>query len=212
MEDTPSAPEVGRTRWRRFAAAAVPSVAAAGALVVLMANGAIAASFAVSGQSFKVSGDSLDGTGFVQFGGFDASLGPQDTKVPHAVVISGIKHATIHNLCQSVLTSVPGLGDFTLQIHAGTASDKPVTADDLVIDLTQLDGDATFTNIQIGVDETKLNKGPTDNQNVGQGVFGQQADTVHIDHLKQTALATNAGTFTLPGLSLSISKGDHECF
>ena len=40
----------------------VPALAAAGAIVVGMANGAIAASFAVSGSTFKVSADELNGT------------------------------------------------------------------------------------------------------------------------------------------------------
>jgi len=55
----------GRTRWRRFAAIMVPAVVAAGAIVLGMANGAIAASFSVSGSQFKVSADQLDGKGFV---------------------------------------------------------------------------------------------------------------------------------------------------
>src|SRR3954463_6393290 len=59
----------GRTRWRRFAAVMAPAAVAAGAIVFGMANGAIAASFAVSGTSFKVSATELDGTGFVQYGG-----------------------------------------------------------------------------------------------------------------------------------------------
>lgn len=210
MEDTP-APVTGRTSWRRFAAAAIPSVAAAGTLVVLLANGALAASFAVSGQEFKVSGDSLDGTGFVQFGSVDGSLGQGGAQDPHPVVISAIKHATIHNLCQSVVTTLPIVGTITLQIHAGGDAAKPVSADNLVIDLTQLDGDASFTNIEIGRDASTLDKGPAGQ--VGfQNLFGQQADTVHIDHLTQTALATNAGTFTLPGLHLTLDSGKHECF
>ena len=110
MEDSPAPPPEGRTRWRRFAAAAIPSIAAAGALVTLMANGAIAASFAVSGQEFKVSGDSLDGSGFVQFGFVDASPSGPNKQDPHAVVVSGIKNATIHNLCQSVVTTLPIVG------------------------------------------------------------------------------------------------------
>ncbi len=59
----------GRTRWRRFAAVVIPAAAAAGAIVFGMANGAIAASFNVSGQTFKVSADRLEATGFVQYGG-----------------------------------------------------------------------------------------------------------------------------------------------
>jgi hypothetical protein len=209
MEDTAATPTEGRTRWRRFALAAVPSAAAAGALVVLMANGAIAASFAVSGQSFEVSGKTLDGTGFVQFGSIDQSLG--NTPVPHPVVISAIKHAEITNLCQSVVTTLPIIGDITLRIGAGTVTDRPVSADNLVIDLTQLDGDATFKNIEIGRDASTLDKGP--DHVVGlQNNFGQQADSIHIDNFQQQALSTTAGTFTLPNLSLGVAFGNNPCF
>src|SRR5258706_9495485 len=58
---------LGRTRWRRFAAVLTPAVAAVGLMVVGIANGAVPLSFAVSGSTFKVSADSLDGTGFVQY-------------------------------------------------------------------------------------------------------------------------------------------------
>ena len=44
----------GGTRWKRFAVVMVPSVAATAAIGVALAQGALAASFSVSGQSFKV--------------------------------------------------------------------------------------------------------------------------------------------------------------
>ena len=70
MKDAQGNLVLGRTRWRRFAAVMAPAVAAAGLMVVGIANGAVPASFAVSGSTFKVSADTLDGTGFVQYGGF----------------------------------------------------------------------------------------------------------------------------------------------
>ncbi|MGW6577768.1 DUF6230 family protein, partial [Streptomyces sp. NPDC054945] len=36
--------------------------------------------------------------------------------------------------------------------------------------------------------------------------------TVSITDLRQTAWATNAGTFKLSGLSMNVSKGKKECF
>jgi ABC-type uncharacterized transport system permease subunit len=63
----------GRTRWRRFAIAVVPSLAAVAAIVALTAEGAIAASFSISGTQFEVSADSLNGTGFQQFATVDAT-------------------------------------------------------------------------------------------------------------------------------------------
>ncbi|GIF75342.1 DUF6230 family protein [Asanoa siamensis] len=193
----------GRTRWRRFAALILPAVAAAGFIVFGMANGAIAASFAVSGQTFKVSADKLVGNGFVQYGSMveDAKGGQ------HPVAVSGINHATLANLCQSV--RVPGM-PIVLTINAG-GGDKPASADNLLIDMTELRGDATFTNIEIGRDAGTLNKANTKGTS---GAFGQQADKVVINDLKQVAWSTSAGTFKLTGLKLKVNVGADakECF
>lgn len=193
----------GRTRWRRFAVVTVPAVALAGAIVVLMANGAIAASFAVSGSTFKVSADKLVGDGFVQYGG----LAVDKAGNQHPVAVSGIKSATLTNLCQSVVAP----GGISLVIRAGTQAGNPATATNLIIDMNQLSGDATFTNIDIGVDASSLTKGP-DTAKGQPGGFGQQADSVTITGLRQVAWATSAGTFTLNGLDLHISLTGEQCF
>src|SRR3954447_2556732 len=86
----------GGTRWKRFAVVMVPSVAATAAIGVALSQGALAASFSVSGQQFKVSTDRLDGTGFVQYGAIDAQKGGK--QVP--VAVSGFSNAKIRNLCQ----------------------------------------------------------------------------------------------------------------
>jgi hypothetical protein len=193
----------GRTRWRRFAALTLPAVAAAGFIVFGMANGAIAASFAVSGQTFKVSADRLVGDGFVQYG----SVVEDGKGNQHPVAVSGIKRATLTNLCQSV--RVPGM-PVVLTINAG-GGDKPARASNMLIDMTELSGDATFTNIEIGRDAGTLNKANTKGQ---AGSFGQQADRVVINDLKQVAWSTSAGTFTLNGLRLKVNVGADakECF
>ncbi len=205
MKDEKGTSVLGRTRWRKFAVAAVPAAIAAGAMVVAMGNGALAASFAVSGQSFEVSADHLHGDGFVQYGSIDkdASGGY------HPIAIAGIRSATLTNLCQSVVVKTP-LGPVTMLINAGSPS-SPVTADSLFIDVQQLQGDATFKNIEIGRDASTLDKGPTGAQG-GVGGFGQQADTVDIDGVKQTAWATNAGTFKLTNLNLQVLLGSQPCF
>jgi len=167
-----------------------------------MANGAIAASFAVSGSTFKVSADTLVGTGFVQYGG----LAVDKAGNKHPVAVSGIKSATLKNLCQSVV--VPGTS-ISLVIRAG--KDTPASATDLLIDMTQLSGDAVFEVIDIGQDASTLNKGPA--KAVGQaGGFGQQADKVTINGLRQVAWSTSAGTFTLNGLDLHVSLSGEQCF
>jgi hypothetical protein len=196
----------GRTSWRRFAALGVPGLAGAAALMVSMASGAFASSFAVSGQQFKVSADSLEGTGFAQYGWLDGNARGE----ANAVAVSAIKDATLVNLCQSVVTEFPIIGAFSLNISAGNKG-TPVTAKDLFVDATQLGGDASFSNIEIGRDASTLDKGPSHAQGM-QDLFAQQADTVSIKDLKQVAWATNAATFRLAGLNLKVNKGTHECF
>ena len=204
MNDAQGSPGPGRTRWRRFAVALVPAVALAGAIVFGMANGAIAASFSVSGSTFKVSADKLEGDGFVQYGGIVTDKAGN----VHPVAVSGIKSASLTNLCQSVV--VPGT-PISLVIRAGRDPLHPATATGLLIDMTQLSGDATFENISIGQDASTLNKGP--GTAVGQaGGFGQQADKVTILGLHQVAWSTSAGTFTLNGLDLHVSLSKEECF
>lgn len=193
----------GRTRWKRFGVMMVPATLAVGGIVFGLANGAIAASFTVSGQSFKISADQLRGTGFKQFGGLDRTNAGQSIPVATATIDS----ATLSNLCQSVL--VPGLPvKVVLRIEAGSG-DNPVTANNLVIGAQSLQGDATFTNIQIGRDGGELSGNPALN-----GSFAQSADAVTITGLKQVATSTSAGTFNLNGLNLRILTGDaaQECF
>ena len=87
-------------------------------------------------------------------------------------------------------------------------------ASDLVIDMDQMDGNAEFTNMEIGRDASTLDKGP---KGLGRGqghsdLFGMQSDSIHVENLEQTARAASAGTFRLHNLSLGLSLGDDECF
>ncbi|GGL13841.1 cholesterol esterase [Sphaerisporangium melleum] len=203
-DTTAMPPAPGGTSWPRFALILLPALAAAALLVALTGRGSIAASFAVSGHRFKVSADELRGQGFAQYGDVAVTAGG----VRRPVAISVIDAATLVNLCQSVLMDTPA-GQVTFLIRAGRG-ERPVRAEHLVIDLRQLSGDAEFTGIQIGRDAGTLENatGATG----GRGAFGQQAATVRVRHLRQTAYAVNAGTFTLAGLDLSVRRGDHECF
>lgn len=200
------APASGRTRWRRFLPMMGLSLFAAVGIGALISQGALAASFTVSGQQFKVSADSMDGTGFVNYGTVDVTARNQ----PKPVAVAAMKTATLHDMCQSVVTSLPVIGDTTLVIHAGQGDD-PVTANDLFIDMSQMNGDATFTNMEIGTDASTLTKGPS-NAKGQQDMFSQQADTIHVDNLRQVAWASSAGVFHLNGMSMSVTTGSHECF
>ncbi|MFF9814926.1 DUF6230 family protein [Streptomyces sp. NPDC014006] len=206
MKDQQGRQVVGRIRWRRFALLAVPGCAATAALGIALAQGAVAASFAVSGQQFKVSADSLTGQGFAQYGTIDTNA--RGDLLPVATV--GIRTARINNLCQSVVTKLPVLGNISLTLTAG-AGDTPVEAENLFLDATQLEGDAAFHTIEIGRDASTLDKGPDGAQGM-QDAFSQQADDLQINGLRQVAWAANAGTFKLSGLKMKIAKGKKECF
>ncbi|MEU3279367.1 MULTISPECIES: DUF6230 family protein [Streptomyces] len=205
----------GGTRWKRFAVVMVPSVAATACIGVALAQGALAASFSVSGQSFKVTADKLVGTGFAQYGALDTGYTLDGKKTAHPVAVSSFKSATITNMCQSVVTpDIPLLGSVSLTLKAGGGS-KPVEADNLYIDVEDLAADATFNNIEIGVPAKDLNKGPGmkgGNEQANPYGFGQQADSAVLTGVKQTAWATTAGTFKLSGLKMSLSTGVKECY
>ncbi|HLL36840.1 MAG TPA: DUF6230 family protein [Streptomyces sp.] len=205
----------GGTRWKRFAVVMVPSVAATAAIGVALAQGALAASFSVSGQSFKVTTERLDGTGFVQYGALDEGYTLDGKKTVHPVAVSAFKSATIKNMCQSVVTpNIPVLGNVSLMLRAGQG-DTPVKAENLYIDVAELEGDATFRGIDIGVAAKDATKGPGMKGGKEQSNpygFAQQADSVTLTDVKQTAWATTAGTFKLSGLKMSLSTGVKECY
>ena len=208
MKDTTGAPVLGRTSLKRLGIVMVPTVLAAGALTVLMANGAIAVSFAISGQTAQMKIGQLDGDGFAQYGGVDQG----STGAPTAVAVSAFKNATISNgLCQSVTTDLSTLthgilGNYTLTLTASGA-----TASDLIIDMQSLDASsANFTDINIGQDASTINNSATGAQGA-QGMFGQSAKHATLTGIKQVSNATTAGTFDLQNMSLSIASGNSGC-
>ncbi|MCF3962330.1 DUF6230 family protein [Streptomyces fuscigenes] len=213
-------PVRGGTRWKRFAVVMVPSVAATAAIGVALSQGALAASFSVSGQDFKVKAERLDGTGFTQYAAVDYGVeGKDGKKTAHPVAVNGFKTATITNLCQSVVAPIPGFGDVTMTLSAGKDAKHPVTAENLYIDLDQLDStDATFHNINIGQaagttsDGTHAGIAPGDKDKVDGGSFAQDADSATLTGVQQRAWATTAGTFNLSGLHMDLAAGDKGCY
>lgn len=204
--DSPTAPTrpaaaQGRVRLRRFAALAVPAAVAGGALVVLTAQGVLAAQFAISGMPFTVTATQLTGYGLEQYGAIDntAPNSPNltDENGQQPVIVSAIRTAYLTNLCQSV-----NLGFVNLVIHAGGGS-TPVSASTLLTDSDQISGDATFTNLSVDQDASTLSEVP--GVTGGLGTFGQQADKVVIKNLRQNNWATTATSFTLPGMTLDFS-------
>ncbi len=190
------------THAGRIALAAVPVAIVAVALMGGVAQGAVPVSFAVSGSQFQISASQLDGTGFSQYAG----VAPDTAGKDHQVAIANINSASLSDLCQSVVTDTP-LGKVGMLITAGGGG-KPATATGLQIGMTDLKGDSSFGNIRIGVDASTVNttaKGTA-------GDFAQDADTVKIANLQQTAWSTQAAVFTLNGMHVQLTDGSKTCF
>ncbi|WP_326699886.1 DUF6230 family protein [Streptomyces sp. NBC_01754] len=214
----------GGTRWKRFALVMVPSVAATAAVGIGLAQGALAASFSVSGQEFKVKATELEGYNFVQYGSVASGKTLDGEAMNAPVAVSGFSEAYITNMCQSVVTpGLPfGIGSVTLRLEAGGKGHDRVYAKDLYLDVSQLDADAEFKNIDIGVAAGSLTKfpgskdGPTGiqpNTAANPNGFSQRAKEARLKNVEQKAWATTAGTFNLSGLKLRLHKGtDKECY
>jgi len=191
-----------RSHTGRIVLAAVPVVVVSSLLMAGVANGAVPVSFAVSGSQFQISASQLDGTGFSQYAG----VAPDTAGKNHQVAIANIKSATLADLCQSVVTDTP-MGKVGLLITAGGGG-APASASDLQIGMTDLKGDSTFGNIRIGVDASTVNTAAKG----GVGDFAQDADTVKIANLQQTAWSTQASVFTLTGMHVQLTDGSKGCF
>ncbi|MFF4399451.1 DUF6230 family protein [Streptomyces sp. NPDC001480] len=201
----------GGTRWKRFAVVMVPSVAATAAIGVALAQGALAASFSVSGQDFKVKAGKLVGTGFSQYGAIDSGKSLEGKDEAHPVAVSAFDHASITNMCQSVVTPIPFLNkQVTLKLTAGDKG-TDVQADQLYIDVANLDSTmAEFDHIDIGVAAGSAKMKPKDGEKTNPFGFAQQADKATLTNVQQTAWATTAGTFKLSNLHMGLSWGSGE--
>jgi hypothetical protein len=182
----------------------------AGGLVFGVARGAHAARFSVSGsQQFKLSADRLEGQGFTQYSSQLPTVVTQTSTGQKYVVaaMSGISSAKITNLCQTVAA-----GPVVLRIEAGKDPNNPVEATNLLIGMSDLSGDAEFSNINIGQDASTLDQAGSEAHGAPGG-FGQGAESVTITDLHQTAYSTSASTFKLKGMSLKLYVGTgKECF
>lgn len=190
------------THAGRLTLAAIPVALVSTVMMAGVANGAVPVSFAVSGSQFQISATQLDGTAFSQYAG----VANDTAGKAHQVAIANIGSATLSDLCQSVVTDTP-LGKVGLLITAGGGG-KPATATNLQIGMTDLKGDSTFGNIRIGVDASTVNTSAKGTA----GDFAQDADTVKIANLQQTAWSTQASVFTLTGMHVQLTDGSKGCF
>jgi hypothetical protein len=191
----------GRTRWRVFGLVLAVGLAGTGLMFVGLQQGALAASFAVSGTSYKATADNLAAQGVVQYGSVD-----QSSNQAHPVLVNGFRTAKMDNFCQSIyVPGVPVVGDMTIRLVAPGG----MTASNLVLGVQDVTGDLTLNNVEIGRDASTLDKGPSQGP---AGAFGIQADSMNLAHVRQTAWSTTASTLRLNQVHISATPGRHECY
>ncbi|MEV7729505.1 DUF6230 family protein [Streptomyces sp. NPDC087917] len=202
-KDTRAAVE-GRVHWKRTAVVAVPAVLAVGAMAVVMAQGALAASFAVSGTSFQVSSSKLSSKGLASYVQTDRSADGKG----HPVALLGIGEATLSDICQSAVVDTP-VGKVVFKLTAGGPAGE-VTAGSLVIDGEDLEGDAVFGTAQIGRDASTLDQ--VDGVKGEAGKFGLQAGNIEVAGVRSHAWSATGGNFRLKGMKLSVNLDGKTCF
>lgn len=196
----------GRTRWLRFILVLGVGVFAAGILMFGMAKGSLAASVTLSGGSFQVAADKLDGEGFVQFGQVD-----QTTDGQQPVAVNGFERATLDNFCQSFhIPDLPGLGSMSVKLAA--PGEAGLEASNMVADLNKLNGDLEFLNPDIGVDASELDV-PNDAAPGAPGTFGLTADRIILTDLEQKSWRVTAASLKFNEASFTAKKGGgNQCF
>ncbi|WP_043267858.1 DUF6230 family protein [Streptomyces sp. CT34] len=195
----------GRTHWKRTAVMLVPGVACVGAVVIALAQGAMAASFAVSGKNFKVSADEITGRGISSF---PSSLGSTDG-TGHAVLLAGIKSGTAKGVCLSMKQKLPLVGEVSLLVRSG--GERPVTGENLVVDADALTSSGgRVTGVQAGRDASTLGGAP--GVSGPRGLFGVQASTALARDVRSTAWASNGGSLTLDRVDIELSRTGKECY
>ncbi|MFH8369678.1 DUF6230 family protein [Streptomyces sp. NPDC018031] len=194
----------GRTAWKRTAAVGLPAVLAVGAMGVMMANGVLAASFAVSGTSFQVSSGKLSSEGLASYVETDRSLDGKG----HPVSLLALDQAKLSDICQSAEIKTP-LGTVVFKLTAGGDAGE-VTASKLVIDAEDLSGDAKFGTVQLGRDASTLDSVP--GAQGPEGKFGLQAGGIEVTDVTSHAWSATGGNFRLKGLRLGVSLDGDRCF
>jgi Family of unknown function (DUF6230) len=195
----------GRTHWKRSAMMFVPCVAAVGALGIALAEGAVAASFAVSGTAFKVSASEVTAQGVSSF---PSSIGSSANDAK-PVLLAAVKDGTVSDVCVSLKQKLPLVGEISMLVHSG--ADKPLAGSDLVVNADALTGaGGKVTGVQAGRDASILTGAP--GVTGPKGVFGVQADTAVAHDVESTAYSANGGTLTLEKLDIEFSRSGKQCF
>ncbi|MGN9796439.1 DUF6230 family protein [Streptomyces sp. OZ13] len=184
----------------------IPSLAASAALLVSVAEGALAASFLISDQKFKVTAERIEITGAIQYGALDKRY--DGTVVP--VTVSGADRSTSYGVCQSTVQHIPLIGKVTARVTA-----KRVTALDSYSDVIESSqGTVTDKNRRTGIAAGAAKKGPGINpgDNVDPASAAAEADSSVITDSRSILVATSARVTQTSGVSTRIYKGVNECF
>ncbi|MER6995723.1 DUF6230 family protein [Streptomyces sp. NPDC000410] len=182
----------------------MPAVLAVGVMAGVMAEGALAASFAVSGTNFQVASGKLSSQGLASYVQTDRSVDGKG----HPVALLGIGEARLSDICQAAEVDTP-VGKVVFKLTAGGKAGE-VTASNLIIDGEDLVGDARFGTAQIGRDASTLDsvdgvKGPA-------GKFGLQAGDIEVVGVRSHAWSATGGNFRLKGLRVDVSLDGKKCF
>lgn len=194
----------GRTSWKKTAVVAIPAVLTVGAMASVMAEGALAASFAVSGTNFQVESGKLSSSGLASFVQVDRDADGKG----HPVNLFGIGKATLSDICQAAEVKTP-IGTVVFKLTAGGDAGN-VTADNLIIDGEDLVGDARFGTAQIGRDASTLDSVP--GVQGEKGKFGLQAGDIEVAGVRSHAWSATGGNFRLKGMKVDVSLGGKKCF
>ncbi|GAB2444331.1 DUF6230 family protein [Streptomyces incanus] len=131
-----------------------PCALAAGALGIALAQGAIAASFAVSGTAFKVHAEEVTTDGLPSF---PSSIGYGGGAKPVPPV--AVKDGAISGVCVSLKQKVPAVGEISVPVRSG--SDKPLKGGNPIANADALiGGGGKVTGVQAGRDASTLSRNP----------------------------------------------------
>ncbi|MGP3983136.1 DUF6230 family protein [Streptomyces sp. KR80] len=173
-------------------------------MATVMAQGALATSFAVSGTNFQVGSGKLTSQGLSSFVQTDRSVDGKG----HPVALLGIGDATLADICQAAEVKTP-LGRVVFKLTAGGEAGD-VTARKLVIDGEDLVGDARFGTAQIGRDASTLTQVPGIKGEAGK--FGLQAGDISVAGVRSHAWSATGGNFRLKGLKVQVNLDGRKCF
>lgn len=190
-----SAAGPGRVRWARFAAALIPALAVTGVLFVLTVEGAMATSFSVAGKPFHSTASSVAGTGFVNYG----TTLPTRDGAQHFVAVNAMRTAAIQDFCMQA-----EVGPVTMVMKAGYGA-TPVAGTDMAFIVKNFNGDGAMHNVVMGQDAGSLSAVP--GYGGTPGGFGMQSDSVTLKGAAMQARELAAGTITMPGFNMAVTRG-----